>query len=105
MGQTRQDDTRTELSRPGEPGVTTRMVEKDIQQQQPEMLKVREHSMLLSAQNFTRCMEPVNVCHSIPTRATPKRQMKDTLYTRHRNTVEPMMVKKGWESYNPSTSN
>ena len=34
MGQTRKDDTRTELSRPGEPGLTTRMVEKGIQQQQ-----------------------------------------------------------------------
>ena len=34
MGQTRQDDMRTELSRPGEPGLTTRMVEKGIQQQQ-----------------------------------------------------------------------
>ena len=33
MGQTRQDDTRTELSRPGEPGLTTRIVEKGIQQQ------------------------------------------------------------------------
>ena len=33
MGQTRQDDTRTELSRPREPGLTTRMVEKGIQQQ------------------------------------------------------------------------
>ena len=33
MGQTRQDDTRIELSRPGEPGLTTRMVEKGIQQQ------------------------------------------------------------------------
>ena len=33
MGQTRQDDTRTELSRPGEPGLTTRIVEKGIQKQ------------------------------------------------------------------------
>ena len=33
-----------------------------------------------------------NVCHPITTRATPERQMKETLYTRHRNTVEPMMV-------------
>ena len=31
MGQTRQEDTRTELSRPGEPGLTTRIVEKGIQ--------------------------------------------------------------------------
>ena len=58
-----------------------------------EMLKVREHSELLSAQYFARCMEPGNVCHSITTRATPEKQMKETLYTRHRNTVEPKIVK------------
>ena len=59
-----------------------------------EMLKVREHSELLSAQYLARCLEPGNVCHPITTRATPERQMKETLYTRHRNTVEPMIVKK-----------
>ena len=59
-----------------------------------EMLKVKEHSELLSAQYLARCLEPGNVCHPITTRATPERQMKETLYTRHRNTVEPMMVKK-----------
>ena len=58
------------------------------------MLKVREHSELLSAQYLARCLEPENVCHPITTRATPKRRMKETLYTRHRNTVEPMMVEK-----------
>ena len=58
-----------------------------------EMLKVREHSELLYAQYLTRCLEPGNVCHPITARATPKRQMKETLYTRHRNTAEPMMVK------------
>ena len=57
-----------------------------------EMLKVREHSELLSAQCLARCLEPGNVCHPITTRATHERQMKETLYTRHRNTVEPMMV-------------
>ena len=57
-----------------------------------EMLKVREHSVLLSAQYLARCLEPGNVCHPITTRAIPERQMKETLYTRHRNTVEPMMV-------------
>ena len=56
------------------------------------MLKVREHSELLSAQYLARHMEPGNVCHPITTRATPERRMKETLY-RHRNTVEPMMVK------------
>ena len=30
-----------------------------------KMLKVREHSELLSAQYLARCLEPGNVCHSI----------------------------------------
>ena len=59
---------------------------------EPKMLKVREHSDLLSAQYLARCMEPGNVCHSITTRGTSKRRMKETLFTRHRNTVEPMML-------------
>ena len=57
-----------------------------------EMLKFREHSELLSAQYLARCLEPGNVCHPITTRAIPERQMKETLFTRHRNTVEPMML-------------
>ena len=68
----------------------------DVQHRSPteaEMLKVKEHSELLSAQYLARYLEPGNVCHPITTRATPERQMKETLYTRHRNTVESMMVK------------
>ena len=57
------------------------------------MLKVKEHLELLSAQYLATCLEPGYVCHPIITRAIPERQMKETLYTRHRNTVEPMMVK------------
>ena len=56
------------------------------------MLKLKEHSELLSAQYLARCLEPENVCHSITTRETPKRRMKETLFTRHRITVEPMML-------------
>ena len=56
------------------------------------MLKVREHSELLSAQYLARCLEPRNVCHSITTRETPKRRMNETLFTRHHNTVEPIML-------------
>ena len=33
-----------------------------------EMLKIREHSELLSAHNLARCLEPGNLCHSITTR-------------------------------------
>ena len=57
-----------------------------------KMMKVREHSELLFAQYLARCLEPGNVCHSITTRENPKRRMKETLFTRHRNTVEPMML-------------
>ena len=53
-----------------------------------EMMKGREHSKLIYVQYLARCMEPGNVCHPITIRATP-----ETLYTRHRNTVEPIMVK------------
>ena len=51
-----------------------------------------EHSELLSTQYLARCLEPGNVCHSITTRKTPKRRMKETQFTRHRITVEPMML-------------
>ena len=56
------------------------------------MLKVREHSELLSAHYLARCLEPRNVCHSITTRESLKSRMKETLFTRHRNTVEPMIL-------------
>ena len=57
-----------------------------------KILKVMEHSEILSTQYLARCLEPGNVCHSITTRETPKRRMQETLFTRHRNTVEPMML-------------
>ena len=58
------------------------------------MLKVKEHSELLSAQYLARCMEPENVNFSITTREPPKRMMKETLFTRHRSAVEPLMIAK-----------
>ena len=52
------------------------------------MLKVKEHSELLSAQLLARCLEPENVNFSIATREPPKRMMKETLFTRHRRTTD-----------------
>ena len=57
-----------------------------------EMVKVKDHSELQSAQDLARCREPGNVCHSITARETPMRWIKQTLFTRHHNTVEPMML-------------
>ena len=56
------------------------------------MLKVKEHSELLSAQYLARCLEPNNVNFSITTREPPKRMMKETLFTRHRSAVEPLLI-------------
>ena len=58
------------------------------------MLKVKEHSELLSAQYLARCLEPENVNFSIATMEPPKRMMKETLFTRHRSAVEPLMIAK-----------
>ena len=58
------------------------------------MLKVKEHSELLSAQYLAKCLEPENVNFSITTREPPKRMMKETLFTRHRSAVEPLMIAK-----------
>ena len=55
---------------------------------------LREHSELLYVQYLARCLEPENVNNSITTRDPPKRRMKETLFTRHRSTVEPMMIAK-----------
>ena len=58
------------------------------------MLKVKEHSELLSAQYLARCLEPDNVNFSITTREPPKRMMKETLFIRHRSAVGPLMIAK-----------
>ena len=47
---------------------------------------------LLPLHYLARCLEPEHVCYSITTRETPKRRMKETLFTRHHHTVEPMML-------------
>ena len=56
------------------------------------MLKIKEHTELLSAQYLARCLEPGNVSNPITTRDTSKIRMKETLFTRHHSTVEPLMV-------------
>ena len=57
-----------------------------------KLLKVREHSELLYAHYLARCIEPENAIQSITARDTPKRRMKKTLFTRHRNTAVPMRL-------------
>ena len=49
------------------------------------MMKIKEHSELLSAQYLARCLEPEKVNFAITIRESPKRMMKGTLFTRHRS--------------------
>ena len=52
-----------------------------------------EHSELLSAQYLARCLEQ-DKTFSITTREPTKRIIKETLFTRHRSAVEPLMIAK-----------
>ena len=45
-----------------------------------QMLKVREHSHLLSAQYLVKCLDYKNVCHNITTLDPPPCMMKHTLF-------------------------
>ena len=65
-----------------------------------DILKVKEHCL---QQYLARCLEPGNVCHPTTTRVTPERQMKETLYTRDGDTVEPKDGEKCEERYTPSS--
>ena len=57
-----------------------------------EMLTVKQHSDLLSAQYLVQCLDPDHVCHNITTMDVPPRQMKHTLHTRHYPTVQPLLA-------------
>ena len=57
-----------------------------------EILKVEDHSELLSKQYLAKCLDISHPCHSITRMAQPSRQMKETLHTRHMATTEPLRV-------------
>ena len=57
-----------------------------------QMLKVTEHSDLLSAQYLVKCLDHENVCHNITTLDQPPRMMKHTLYSKHHTTIAPLLV-------------
>ena len=53
------------------------------------MLLVKDHLNLLSAQYLVHCLDTENVCHHI---TTMDHEMKDTLFTRHNQTVVPLLA-------------
>ena len=57
-------------------------------------LRVEDHLNLLSVQYLVHCLDTNNVCHHITTMDHPPREMKETLFTRHNQTVLPLLVTK-----------
>ena len=57
-----------------------------------KMLLVEDHLNLLSAQYLIPCLDTDNVCHHITTLDHPPKEMKETLFTRHNQTVLPLLA-------------
>ena len=57
-----------------------------------KMLLVKDHLNLLSVQYIVHCLATDYVCHHITTMDHPPREMKETLFTRHNQTVVPLLI-------------
>ena len=57
-----------------------------------EMLQVEDHLNLLSAQYLVQCVDTDNGCHHITKMDHPPREMKETIFTRHNQTVLPLLA-------------
>ena len=57
-----------------------------------EMLQVEDHLNLLSVQYLVQCLDTENVCHHITKMDLPPREMKETILTRHNQTVLPLLA-------------
>ena len=56
------------------------------------MLQVKDHLNLLSAQYLVQYLDTENVCHHITKMDLPPREMKETIFTRHYQTVLPLLA-------------
>ena len=57
-----------------------------------EMLQVEDHLNLISVQYLVHCLDTENVCHHITKMNQPPKEMKETIFTRHNQTVLPLLV-------------
>ena len=64
----------------------------DHLQSETKILLVKDHLNLLSVQYLVHCLETENVCYHITTMDHPPREMKETLFTRHNQTVVPLLA-------------
>ena len=59
-----------------------------------EMLQVEDHLKFISVQYLVHCLDIENVCHHITRMDHPPREMKETIFTRHNQTVLPLLANK-----------
>ena len=57
-----------------------------------KMIQVEDHLNLVSAQYLVQCLDTGNVCHHITKMDFPPREMKETIFTRHYETVLPLLA-------------
>ena len=57
-----------------------------------EIIQVEDHLNLLSAQYLVQCLDTENVCHHITKMDLPPREMKETIFSRHNQTVLPLLA-------------
>ena len=57
-----------------------------------KMLQVEDHLNLLSVQYLVQCLDTENVCHHITKMEFLLREMKETIFTKHCQTVLPLLA-------------
>ena len=57
-----------------------------------KMLQVEDHLNLLYVQYLVQCLDTENVCHHITKMDLPPTDMKETIFTRHYQTVLPLLA-------------
>ena len=57
-----------------------------------EMLQVEDHLNIRSVQYLVHYLDTENVCHHITKMDLPPREMKETIFTRHNQTVLPLLA-------------
>ena len=56
------------------------------------MIQVENHLNLLSMQYLVSCLDTENVCHHMAKMDLPPRKMKNTIFTRHNQTMLPLLA-------------
>ena len=69
-----------------------RMLSIDRLHSETKILLVKYHLNLLSVQYVEHCLYTENVCHHITTMDHPPKEMKKTHFTRHNQTVVPLLA-------------